>query len=215
MSTIKAALVMTALLGLGAPLAAQDSAAAGTEQPRQIQVTILGMSCPFCVYEVQRKLKKLKGVSDLEVDLESGLATLTLRDGADLSNERLIEAAPYPGRRLSPTALLARQEGARRVSKRGAVSGRNRTPRGLTSSRSLSGNRERNRSALPACASHTVPPCDHSFRGGSWSLGHAHSDRVDVPLTVGHQVDSRCAFVVQTLRACPALRQLRLTSCRA
>ncbi len=76
--------------GLWAPaLAAQQEPAAREDEPRQIQVTILGMSCPFCAYGVQQKLQKLEGVTDLEVVLKTGLATLTLEEGADISNELL------------------------------------------------------------------------------------------------------------------------------
>lgn len=45
--------------------------------------------CPFCVYGVEQKLKRLDGVEDLEVDLETGVATLTLAEDADLSNDVL------------------------------------------------------------------------------------------------------------------------------
>ncbi len=77
-------------LGLWAPtLAAQQDPAAQEDEPRQIQVTILGMSCPFCAYGVQQKLQKLEGVTDLEVVLETGLATLILEEDADISNEKL------------------------------------------------------------------------------------------------------------------------------
>ncbi len=68
---------------------AQEGAAANVEQPREIQLTILGMSCPFCAYGVQQKLKKLDGVAELEVVLETGIATLKLEDDADLSNDLL------------------------------------------------------------------------------------------------------------------------------
>ena len=59
------------------------------EQPRQIEVTILGMACPFCAYGVEQKLKRLDGVVQLEVVLETGVATLTLEEDADSSNELL------------------------------------------------------------------------------------------------------------------------------
>lgn len=59
------------------------------EQPRQIQVKILGMSCPFCVYGAEQKLKRLDGVEELDVELESGIATLTMEDETDVSNEKL------------------------------------------------------------------------------------------------------------------------------
>lgn len=85
-------------LGLWAPaLAAQQEPAAQEAEPRQIQVTILGMSCPFCAYGVQQKLQKLEGVTNLEVVLETGLATLTLEEDADISNEQLKETVKDAG----------------------------------------------------------------------------------------------------------------------
>ncbi len=85
-------------LGLWAPaLAAQQEPAAREDEPRQIQVTILGMSCPFCAYGVQQKLQKLEGVTDLEVVLSTGLATLTLEEDADISNEQLQETVKKAG----------------------------------------------------------------------------------------------------------------------
>ncbi len=69
--------------------AAQQPAAVNVEQPRQIEVTILGMACPFCAYGVEQKLKRLDGVVQLEVVLETGVATLTLEEDADSSNELL------------------------------------------------------------------------------------------------------------------------------
>ncbi len=67
------------------------------EQPRQIQITVLGMSCPFCAYGVEQKLKKLDGVVELTVELASGLATLVMQDGADVSNETLRETVKDAG----------------------------------------------------------------------------------------------------------------------
>ncbi len=85
-------------LGLWAPaLAAQQDSVVQESEQRQIQVTILGMSCPFCAYGVQQKLQKLEGVTDLEVVLDTGLATLTLEEEADISNEQLQETVKDAG----------------------------------------------------------------------------------------------------------------------
>ncbi len=90
--------LLAALMIAPATLAAQEQAEpAQQEEPRQIRVTILGMSCPFCAYGVEQKLKKLEGVTDLKVELESGLATITLAEEADISNELLIEAVEDAG----------------------------------------------------------------------------------------------------------------------
>ena len=67
------------------------------EQPRQIEITILGMSCPFCVYGVQQKLQRLDGVAELEVVLETGIATLRLEEDADISNELLDDTVEDAG----------------------------------------------------------------------------------------------------------------------
>ncbi|MEE9246204.1 MAG: heavy metal-associated domain-containing protein [Gemmatimonadota bacterium] len=69
--------------------AASQREEAAEDQPRLIQITVLGMSCPFCAYGVERKLKKLDGVSNLTVELETGLATLVMEADADVSNEEL------------------------------------------------------------------------------------------------------------------------------
>ncbi|MFQ6046978.1 MAG: heavy-metal-associated domain-containing protein [Gemmatimonadales bacterium] len=91
-------LAVAFVLGMAAPrLAAQEEAATPETPLRQIEVTILGMSCPFCAYGVEQKLKKLDGVEDLEVVLETGLATLTMGEGADISNQLLQETVKDAG----------------------------------------------------------------------------------------------------------------------
>ncbi len=85
-------------LSLAAPaVSGQERAQGQNDDPRQIEVTIHGMSCPFCVYGVQQKLKKLDGVTELEVALETGLATLRLGEDADISNELLQKTVKEAG----------------------------------------------------------------------------------------------------------------------
>jgi len=93
-----------ALLALTVGLALTPISAAAQEREatpeialRQIEVTILGMSCPFCAYGAEKKLKNLEGVEELEVVLETGLATLRLEEDADISNERLRETVKEAG----------------------------------------------------------------------------------------------------------------------
>lgn len=81
--------IALALAELLVPRISWSQAVEVQAQPRQIEVTILGMSCPFCAYGVEQKLKKLDGVEDLDVQLRTGVATLTIEEGADISNETL------------------------------------------------------------------------------------------------------------------------------
>ncbi len=47
----------------------------------QVSVAVDGMSCPFCAFGVEKKLKKVDGVDSVAVDLKSGKATLTATEG--------------------------------------------------------------------------------------------------------------------------------------
>lgn len=92
-----AALALAASLAAPAVAAQEQPAAVQEGEPREIEVTILGMSCPFCAYGVEQKLKRLEGVTDLTVELSTGLATLTLEDDADVSNEVLVQTVEDAG----------------------------------------------------------------------------------------------------------------------
>ncbi len=98
MKALRTAVALAFALGAAAPtVLAQHEAAAQEHAPRQIQVTILGMSCPFCAYGVQQKLQRLEGVEDLKVELSTGLATLTLEQDVDVPNDLLLETVKDAG----------------------------------------------------------------------------------------------------------------------
>ncbi len=98
MKPLRTAVAVAFALSVAAPtVLLQQEAAAQEQEPRQIQVTILGMSCPFCAYGVEQKLKRLDGVEELEVVLSTGLASLTLAEEADLSTELLLETVKVAG----------------------------------------------------------------------------------------------------------------------
>ena len=91
MNALRTTIGVAAALVIAAPAtrAQEEAAAAPENKSRQIEVTVLGMSCPFCAYGLEQKLKKLEGVEGLEVVLQTGLATVTLKDDADISNDLL------------------------------------------------------------------------------------------------------------------------------
>ena len=97
MRTLAMALTLTSALALTATGAAAQEPATADGGPRIIEVTILGLACPFCAYGVQKKMKGLEGVADLEIDLNEGLAALTLAEGKDLSNEVLLRTVKDAG----------------------------------------------------------------------------------------------------------------------
>ena len=61
------------------------------------RINIEGMHCNMCVYRVTKSLKKLKQVKDVEVDLDSGTATVTLYNGEDVATTDLEQAVEDSG----------------------------------------------------------------------------------------------------------------------
>ncbi len=47
----------------------------------EVRLSVDGLSCPFCVYGLEKKLKNINGVKDLQIDLKSGSAVITLEEG--------------------------------------------------------------------------------------------------------------------------------------
>ncbi len=98
MRAFRKVIVLAFAFSLAAPAVyGQERAQGQNDDPRQIEVTILGMSCPFCAYGVQQKLKRLDGVTELEVVLETGVATLRLEEDADIPTELLQKAVKDAG----------------------------------------------------------------------------------------------------------------------
>jgi copper chaperone CopZ len=101
MRTLAMALALTGALTLTATEATAQEPASVNDGPRIIEVTILGMACPFCSYGVQKKMQNLDGLADVEIDLDAGLATLRLEEDADISNELLQKAVKDAGFEVS------------------------------------------------------------------------------------------------------------------
>ncbi|VAW79748.1 hypothetical protein MNBD_GAMMA15-881 [hydrothermal vent metagenome] len=59
--------------------------AAGTHY----SIRVDGLACPYCAYGIEKKLKAIDGVSDIEVDLEAGLVTLNTTDGVSLGEAQM------------------------------------------------------------------------------------------------------------------------------
>jgi copper chaperone CopZ len=86
-------LLMTSLL-LAVPNIIASAQASET-QSAIIQVD--GLSCPFCVYGLEKNLKKVTGVEDVDINLETGKATVLLKAGASVSDDALRKAVEKAG----------------------------------------------------------------------------------------------------------------------
>ncbi len=61
------------------------------------QIRVDGLSCPFCSYGIEKKLKALPGVDQVEVDMESGVVTVRMVLGATVSDKQLRKAVADAG----------------------------------------------------------------------------------------------------------------------
>ena len=66
-----------------ANLTAQES----QEFKGTVKVQLDGLSCPFCAYGLEKKLKKMDGVTKIEIDVENAFALLTIEEGKKVSDE--------------------------------------------------------------------------------------------------------------------------------
>ncbi len=70
-------------------------------QGQVVEIGVVGMSCEFCAYGVEKKLKGVPGVEQAKVSLDDGKAWIVMAPGqvADLATLRkAIEAAGFtPG----------------------------------------------------------------------------------------------------------------------
>ena len=66
-----------------------------------LEIDIKGMTCPFCVYSLEKELGKLSEVEEVLISLKSNKARLTLKEDAqidsDILQEVVLQAGYTPG----------------------------------------------------------------------------------------------------------------------
>ena len=98
MKTIKpplAALLITA--GAAPALAEAPSTTQATLTTNTVKAEVNGMVCDFCAQAVEKVFSKEDGVTDVAVDLDNGAITITLEEGASISDERVAELVKKSG----------------------------------------------------------------------------------------------------------------------
>ncbi len=48
-----------------------------------------GLACPYCAYGIEKKLKKIAGISNIKVNLEKGLVSVDAAEGTKLSEQQM------------------------------------------------------------------------------------------------------------------------------
>ncbi|MFQ5679901.1 MAG: heavy-metal-associated domain-containing protein [Gemmatimonadota bacterium] len=63
----------------------------------QIVLRVDGMSCPFCAYGLEKRLKEIPAVDTLLIRLSDGIVQIRLEEGATLGDEELARAVKRAG----------------------------------------------------------------------------------------------------------------------
>ncbi len=61
------------------------------------ELKVDGLACPFCAYGIEKKLSRLEGVAEVEVDLKEGRVVVTMTEGKTLSEAHARKAVTEAG----------------------------------------------------------------------------------------------------------------------
>lgn len=78
------------IIMVSVPLFSQEATKAPIKaQGNQIQAEIDGLSCPFCAYGLEKKLKALPAINKLDIDINKGLIQIYLKDGQKVDKKEI------------------------------------------------------------------------------------------------------------------------------
>ncbi len=78
-----AGIIRTAVFALSVLLPVAAFAA-----PTQYQLQVDGLACPFCAYGIEKELKRTDGVERIDIDINAGTVTVTMADGATMTESQ-------------------------------------------------------------------------------------------------------------------------------
>lgn len=55
----------------------------------QYRMRVDGLACPYCAYGIEKNLKKIDGVEKIDFDLDNGLVTVNVAEGATLTEKQM------------------------------------------------------------------------------------------------------------------------------
>lgn len=65
------------------------------------QLRVDGMPCPFCGYGIEKKLKSMKGVEKVDIDISKGVVTVTTSEGTTLTEQAMRKVVKDAGFTIS------------------------------------------------------------------------------------------------------------------
>ena len=93
--------IMVVLIGSTGVSQAQDQ---NIELQGKVKVQVDGLSCPFCAYGLEKKLKTMEGVIKIEIDVENAFALLTIEEGKTVAEKSIrdnVKKAGFTAREIT------------------------------------------------------------------------------------------------------------------
>ena len=78
-------------------------------EPSRVQVKVDGLSCPFCAYNLEKKLKRVEGVEELKLRIDTGLAEFNVEEGKSIDVDGIKKAVKDGG--FTPRDILITLKG--------------------------------------------------------------------------------------------------------
>jgi len=69
--------------------------------PSVYQLRVDGIVCPFCGYGIEKKLKTVRGVEEIKLDISEGVITVTTAEGTTLTESNMRQIVRDAGFTLS------------------------------------------------------------------------------------------------------------------
>lgn len=81
----------------------------GKPERTQYVVEIKGMSCPFCAYSLEKKLKRIENAAGVSIDLNAGKAVITAKPGKSIDEKVIREIIREAGFDVASIKKLDKQ----------------------------------------------------------------------------------------------------------
>ncbi len=75
----------------------------------QYTMRVDGMACPYCAYGIEKKLKAIEGIQEIDIDLDKGLVIVIGNESVSLSDEQmktLFQDAGFTFRNMEKSVLV-------------------------------------------------------------------------------------------------------------
>ena len=78
--------------------------------PPTYRIQVDGLACPFCAYGIEKRLRKIDGVKEIEADISAGAVTVKMVEGKTLGKEEARKAVKKAGFTLGGFEEITPQE---------------------------------------------------------------------------------------------------------